>query len=110
MATLTVVQSDNNGEAFTWASIAAGGDQFINNGRTLVLFQNTGGSSTVATFDSPALVNGLTIENPAVTIAAGAYRTVGPFDPAIFNTAAGVTTITYSGAGIADTNVAVISA
>jgi len=110
MANITVVQSDNNGETVTWASIGAGGDQFVNNGRTILLFHNTGGSSTVATIDSPATINGLTIENPAVTIAAGAYRTVGAFDPAIFNTAAGVTTITYSGAGIADTNVAAISA
>lgn len=110
MSTIPVTQSDANGEVITWQSAWVGGDQFSNNGRTLLVYRNTGGSSTVATIDSPALIDGLTIENPAVTIGAGVYKTIGPFDPAIFNTAAGVTTITYSGAGLNTTEVAAISA
>lgn len=112
MAAITVNQGSNTGVTpLTFASIGAGGDTLANNGRTLLIFRETAGAgTTTVTADSPALVNGLTIQNPTVVVPSSGYAEIGPFDPAVFNTAAGVTSLTYAGAGVATTEVTAISA
>lgn len=111
MATITPTQALNTGVTpLTWASIAAGGDSLVNNGRTLLILRETAGAgTTTATADTPGLLNGLTIQNPAVVVPSSGYAVIGPFDPSLFNTAAGVTALTYSGAGVATTEYLAIS-
>lgn len=91
----------------TYASIAAGGDLLPNNGRTVLLFKNTS-SSTSITVTSQKEINGLDIEDPVIALGVG-DTSIGPFDPTIFNTAAGAVVISYSGGGIATTTVAAVS-
>lgn len=98
MSAITVTQATQvQGTSLTFQSVWAAGDTVVNNGKTTLIFRNSSGSSCVATLDTPALHEGLAIANPTVTVTNAADQVIGPFDPAIFNTAAGVITITYSG-------------
>lgn len=110
MSAITVTQSLGYQDTdLTYQSIWAAGDTLVNNGKTILIFKNSSGNSTVATLDTPAVQQGLAIDNPTVTVTSAADQVIGPFDPAIFNTAAGVVAITYSGTGINTTTVTAIS-
>jgi len=111
MSTITPTQSLNTGVApLTWSSAWAAGDELVNNGRAILLFRETAtAGTTVVTAASPALVDGLTIQDPTVTVPSGGYAVIGPFDPAIFNTTSGRVALTYSGAGVATTQYVAIS-
>lgn len=98
MSAITVTQSVGYQDTdLTYQSVWVSGDTMVNNGRTLLIFKNSSGSSCTATLDTPAVTQGLAIANPTVTVTSSADQVIGPFDPAIFNTAAGVVAITYSG-------------
>jgi hypothetical protein len=110
MATITPTQSLNTGVTpLTWASVFTG-DVLVNNGRTILVLRETAGAGTLTvTADTPALVNGLTIQNPSVVVPSSGYAVIGPFDPSLFNTASGQVALTYSGAGEATTQYLAIS-
>lgn len=96
MATLSVLTSAVTGTALTYASCAATGDVFPNDGKTLVHFLNTGTQKTV-TFVSPATVGGLATTDPTATVLATTGTCIaGPFDPVLFNNASGQVAMTYS--------------
>lgn len=59
--------------------------EFVNNGDTFIHIVNGGGGDVVATIVTPATVQGLTVEDPAITVTAGEERFIGPFPGAIFN-------------------------
>lgn len=111
MSTITPTQSLNTGVTpLTWSSIIAGGDVLVNNGRTILLWRETAtAGTTTVTHASPALINGLTIQDPTVVVPSGGYAVSGPFDPALFNTSSGQVALTYSGTGIATTQYIAIS-
>lgn len=99
MSAITVIQSKGYEDTdLTYQSVWAAGDTVVNNGKTRLIFKNSSGSPCVATLDTPAKQQGLDIANPTATVTSAADQVIGPFDPAIFNTAAGVISITYSGA------------
>lgn len=99
MSAITVTQSKGYEDTdLTYQSTWVGGDTLANNGRTILIFKNTSGSPLVATLDTPAKTEGLDIANPTVTVTSAADQVIGPFDPAIFNTAGGTIAITYTGA------------
>jgi len=84
-----------------WDTGEETGDQFVNNGRTLLLVNNTDlAESLIITVVSQATIRGLAIQDPSITLAGGgdAYATLGPFPAALFNDANGNATITYSSA------------
>lgn len=110
MATITPTQSLNTGVTpLTWTSVFTG-DVLVNNGRTLMIFRETAtAGTTTVTADTPATINGLTLQNPSVVVPSGGYAVIGPFDPSLFNTAAGQVALTYSGAGEATTQYLAIS-
>jgi hypothetical protein len=98
MSAITVTQSlGYDDTALAFQSVWVGGDTLVNNGRTFLVFRNSSGSSCTATLDTPATINGLAIANPTVTVTNANDMVLGPFDPTIFNTAAGQVAITYSG-------------
>lgn len=98
MSAITVTQSKGYEDTdLTYQSVWVGGDTLANNGRTILIFKNSSGSSCTATLDTPAKIEGLDIANTSVVVTNAADQVVGPFDPAIFNTSAGVVSITYSG-------------
>ena len=97
MATLTVQNISLAGITPSYASAAAGGDEFVNTGDTLFQIKN-GGSEITLTIETPAKIEGIYIAEITVTIpATTGDKMVGPFDPAIFNQSTGRVAVTYSG-------------
>lgn len=107
MATLPINQADVLGANVTYYSIVAGGDTFVNDGKTLLLVHNTGSSTTV-TITPQKTVYGLTVSPVQKAVVSGTDVVIGPFDPSLFNTAAGAAVLTYSG-GTATTTIAPVS-
>lgn len=107
MANLTVSTSNNQGASVVYTAVTAGGDTFLNNGKSILLCHNTGSSCTV-TITPQRSVEGLVITPISKAVVSGTDTIIGPFDPSLFNTAAGATLLTYSG-GTATTTIAVIS-
>ena len=98
MATLTVLAPTKS--AFTDlapASCAAGGDQFLNDGRTICYFKNTNATTRTVTIATSGTVEGIAIADIAVTVAQNEERIIGPFNPAYFNDSSGYIQLTYSG-------------
>ena len=74
------------------AGDATDGHMWRNSGREWIEVLNGGGGAVVVTIPTPAkTVDGLTIEDKAVTIGAGAEKKIGPFLPGHFNQPAGGT-------------------
>lgn len=107
MAAIPVNQASPTGADLTYTAVTAGGDTILNDGKTILLIHNTGSSCTV-TVTPQKKVEGLTISAAAKAVVSGTDSIMGPFDPSIFNTAAGVLALTYSG-GTATTTIAPLS-
>lgn len=107
MAAIPINTSDVQGANVTYYSIVAGGDTFVNDGKTLLLVKNSGSSCTV-TITPQKTIYGLTITPVAKAVTSSTDVVIGPFDPSIFNTAAGAAILTYSG-GTATTTIAPVS-
>lgn len=84
-------------EDFTLAAASAGGDTFVNDGRTTLVIDNAGGGVVVVTVDSLRLSNYGTDENIVVSVSAGSRGFFGPFDKDRFNTIAQTVGVTYDG-------------
>lgn len=97
MATLTVQEYDRDGLVPTYAACAAGGDTFLNNGDTFIHVKNAQAAATVTvTIVTQASVDGLAVADKTVTIAATEDAIIGPFPTSVYNTAAGMVTLTYN--------------
>ena len=90
MALLTSVAPTFAGAAFTPVAASAGGDTFLNNGKSLFYVNNGGGSSINVT------PGGLSLAAVVVAVANATAKIIGPFDPSLFNNASGQVSITYS--------------
>lgn len=105
MATLTVITPTYAGAVFSPAAAAGGGDKFVNTGNELLYIKNGGGGSITLTLDAQT-INGLTITDPTVTVAAGVEKIIGPFDPRYFTDSSGFLNLSYS--AVTSVTVAVI--
>lgn len=94
MATLTVSQVTIAGIAdAALVASAAGGDQFINNGKTMLRLRNSAATAGTVTINS--LVNCDQGEDHDVVISVNnEYKLVGPFPMDQFNNATGYCAIT----------------
>ena len=84
-----------------WDAAEETGDEFINNGKTLLIVNNTSSTEYLTvTVVSQNTLHGLAVQDPSITLASGgdSYGVLGPFPAALFNDANGNTTITYSSA------------
>jgi hypothetical protein len=98
MATLTVQATTAAGVTPAAAvSAAGGGDQFANNGKTMLEIVNGGVGSITATIASQNPCSQGATHNTTITIPAGETRRAGPFDPARYNDGSGNVQVTYSG-------------
>lgn len=98
MATLTVQQTDLDGTTPSYAAAAGGGDEFTNDGRTMLHVKNGGAGSITVTVNSRVNCNQGYDHDSVTTIGAGAEAMIGPFDTTRFNDpATGRASITYSG-------------
>lgn len=104
MATLTVYTAAVAGVAVVAASATAAGDKFTNTGHEVIHVTNGGGAPITVTLDAKATPIGLTLTDPTVSVANGATKVIGPFNPDLFNDTDGNMNVTYS----SDTSVTVI--
>jgi hypothetical protein len=81
----------------TLTAAAAGGDQFQNDGKTLLRIKNADGSGMTATVTAQTACNYGTVHSTTVTVGATTGDVLaGPFDPAIYNNSSGYVVVTYS--------------
>ncbi len=77
------------------------GNSFANDGYVAVHIKNGSAAAVTATFQTPAKVGGVNIEEVQISIPAGGDRLVGPFVPSVFNQSTGEVFVDFS----AQTNV-----
>jgi hypothetical protein len=103
--TLTVQEIGRTGKSVTeqmTAATATHGEKFINDGKTFVRIKNGDGSPVTATINTNRSVDGLTLPNQTVTIAATGnadgldFQDIGPFPPGTFNQTDGYVWVTLS--------------
>ena len=98
MATLTVQQTSLTGLATTYAAAAGGGDEFPNDGRTMLHVKNGGGAGITVTVNSRVNCSQGYDHDSVSSIGAGAEAMIGPFDLTRFNdTTTNRAAVTYSG-------------
>lgn len=107
MATLAATTAAVTGTTFTATAAAGGGDKFLNYGNERLYSKNGGGGSITLTITPGGTPGGLTLSAVTVTVAAGAEKIVGPFNPQYFNDSSGYVNLTYS--GVSSVTVAVIN-
>ena len=99
---LTVLtQTSRTGLSIADAAMTAAfvdGHKFVNDGRTVLLMQNTNAASRVVTVQTPGLVDGvLSVADLGITVAATTGRILTPFfPPTIYNQSDGMVYIDYS--------------
>lgn len=99
MADLTVqdIPADGTGLVVTYAAAAAGGDAFVNDGRTRLRVKNAGAGSINVTINSQRACNQGFDHDEVAAVAAAEERELGPFDTGRFNDSTGKVQLTYSG-------------
>lgn len=97
MATLTVQQITTAGVTPTYVACSGGGDQFLNNGKTLIEVKNTNAATRDVTVNSQATCSFGFDHDIVNTIGATTGDEImGPFPTARFNDATGMVQLTYS--------------
>lgn len=110
MAALTVESTGVGANSLTPTFVAAGagGDTFLNDGRTVLYVKNGDASPITVTITTPlSLRGGIGVEDPPTTVPATDEEIIGPFDPTIFNAPAG-TGVEVNYSAVASVTVAVI--
>src|SRR3954471_8190504 len=98
MATLVVQDITTAGQVpSSLVSAAGGGDQFPNDGRTMLEVANGGGGSITVTIASQKPCDQGPTHHPTLAVAASATKRIGPFDPARYNDSNGMVQVSYSG-------------
>jgi Zn-dependent protease with chaperone function len=72
------------------------GNQFVNNGRTMLLVENIGGAPITVTVVSQVACNQGVTHSPTLTVADGATVEAGPWSPARFSDSRGYVQLEYS--------------
>ena len=97
MAAITVQEIVLAGVTPTFVAAAAGGDSFVNDGKTFYYVKNGGGGALVVTFASETNCNQGFDHDAVENIAAGIDSVVGPFPKSRFNDSGGLVQVTYDG-------------
>ena len=86
MAVLTPQSVTRAGRTPVLAAASAGGDEVVGGSGTYIVVRNGSGASITVTLTTPGTAGGLAIEDPTITVAAGAdsYITI-PGDDAFKN-------------------------
>ena len=104
VGTLTVKESSEiyttNGEVTFAAATASVGDEFVNDGKTILIVKNQTASQTTMTITGVGVDNYGDVTNSTVTItgttAPGKWWIVGPFSTRHFNSTTGKCKVTWS--------------
>ena len=97
MATLTIQQILKTGLEPTYAAVAAGGDEFVNDGKdTFLHIKNTNAASRILTIVTQATVDGEAVADKTVTVPdTTGDKMVGPFPTSWYNDSASKVQLTY---------------
>jgi hypothetical protein len=96
MALLTVYPTSLLGDSKAYVAADVAGDTFPNDGRVILHYKNVNAAPRTATVDSVRPCDQGVDHNAPVTIAATTGdEMVGPFDPARFNNASNLVSVTY---------------
>ncbi len=96
MAALTVQDISLSGLEPTYASAAAGGDTFVNDGDVFFHIINSDTASKTVTLTTAGKIQGINIADITVTVPASEDRMIGHFPPAIFNSGSTGVSVSYS--------------
>jgi len=96
MALVASVPVTLAGPALTFANASAGGDKFVPDENTFLLIHNASAVSITATIVTPYSPLGLTLQDPAVTVIAGAEAAIGPFAPPYWANSVGQADVTFA--------------
>jgi hypothetical protein len=91
MATLTVQQAALAGAAITEAAASAGGDDFPNDGRTVLVVKNADATPTTVTVAAAVACELGTLHNAVVAVTNAQTWQIGPFPPGQFGASCVVT-------------------
>ena len=96
MATLIVQDLNHVGLSPSFVAVAAGGDQFPNDGHTFIYVKNVNIATRDVTIDSQSLCNQGVDHNIIVTVpVTTGEKLIGPFPPTRFNDPSANVQITY---------------
>ena len=96
MATLTVQDISFTGLSASFVAVAAGGDQFANDGRIFIFLKNTNGATRTVTANSQSNCSqGFDHDIAVVVPATTGEKMIGPFPPSRFNDGSGNVLLTY---------------
>jgi hypothetical protein len=100
-ATITPIVTSRSGSDFTSASQAANptADLWAGTGKEWLVVNNGSGSSITVTLAYSAtggVIDGQTLPNRTVTVAAGHTEIIGPFPTGLYNDASGNVSVSYS--------------
>lgn len=107
MATITPKVSARAANALTWSAAEAGGDEFANTGKELLLVTNGAGSPVTLTVSTSQTVDGLAVADKAIPIPAGETHVLGPWNKSLYNDVDGNVQLAWS--SHTDVELAVIS-
>lgn len=96
MALLNVQKASLTGLAPAFVAASAGGDSFVNDGKTVLHVKNGGASEITVTINSQQPCNYGFDHDVVVAVPAGGERIIGPFRQDRFNDANGQVAVTYS--------------
>ncbi len=86
------------GTALTFAAVDETGNTFANDGKTLVLVKTGADATQTITVATPGKFRGETITPVSnSSIGASSVEVMGPFAPEVFNSSAGLVTLTFGG-------------
>lgn len=96
MAVLQVSDITPEGTDPNYRAAEAGGDEFPNDGRTLLHVKNTGGADVVVTIQSQRACDQGHMHHTEVDVPAGEDRQIGPLSIGRYSKADGRVEVTYS--------------
>src|SRR5262245_1815126 len=96
MATLSVLTPDLTKQLIADTAAATGGDQFLNDGRTILIVKNVNAAARTITAATAGSIGGLAIADPTITLKQNEQAIWGPFLQYPFNDGNGYVQLTYS--------------
>lgn len=96
MAILTVQKASMTGRAVTYTPATLSGDEFANDGRTVLHVKNEGVSPITVTVNSQKPCDQGFDHDITVTVAASGEQVIGPLSTERFNNTSGRVEVTYS--------------
>lgn len=96
MATLTVQTLAKTGTQLTENACAGAGDEFANDGKTILWFKNSNASTRTLTLVTQATTDGLAVADRTITLLGTDDTQVADLDRQVYNDANGRVQMTYS--------------